>query len=177
MKDILIKLIPEFNLIKDSSLKEKVLRTWEEAIQFGNWKISDLLNLPFALSIKNCPVSLIEHVRGVTQVCSESEKVLKKLYQGKVKINRDYLIAGALLHDIGKLLEYKKKEGTLVKSQLGTLLNHPFSGVILCSKQGIAKEILHIIAFHSKEGEGKRKTIESKILYHADFMNFEMFRP
>jgi len=176
MKNVLIELIPEFNFIEDSILKEKVLRTWEEAIQLGNWEISDLLRFPFALSIKDCPVSLIEHVRGVTQVCSESERALRKFYQDKIKINRDYLLVGALLHDIGKLLEYKKKEGTFIKTQLGTLLNHPFSGVILCSKQGIPKEILHIIAFHSKEGEGQRKTIESKILYHADFMNFEIFR-
>jgi len=116
MKNVLIKLIPEFNFIKDSILKEKVLRTWEEAIQSGNWKISDLLRLPFALSIKDCSVSLIKHVRGVTQVCSESEKVLRKLYQGEIRINRDYLLAGALLHDIGKLLEYKKKEGTFIKT-------------------------------------------------------------
>jgi len=176
MRNVLIELIPEFNFIKDSVLKEKILRTWEEAIQLGNWKISDLLKLPFALSIKDCPVNLIEHVRGVTQICNESEKVLKKFYQGKIKINRDYLLAGALLHDIGKLLEYKKKEGTFIKTQLGILLNHSFSGVILCSKQGITEEILHIIAFHSKEGEGQRKTIESKILHHADFMNFEIYR-
>jgi len=176
MKNFLIELIPEFNFIEGSILKKKVLRTWEEAIQSGNWKISDLLRLPFALSIKDCSVSLIKHVRGVTQVCSESEKVLRKLYQGEIRINRDYLLAGALLHDIGKLLEYKKKEGTFIKTQLGILLNHPFSGVILCSKQGIPEEILHIIVFHSKEGEGQRKTVESKILYHADFMNFEIFR-
>jgi len=175
MKNVLIELIPEFNFIEDSILKEKVLRTWKEAIQLGNWEISDLLRFPFALSIKDCPVSIIEHVRSVTQVCSESEKALRKFYQGKIKINRDYLLVGALLHDIGKLLEYKKKEGTFIKTQLGTLLNHPFSGVILCSKQGIPEEILHIIAFHSKEGEGQRKTVESKILYHADFMNFEIF--
>ena len=175
MRNVLIELIPEFNFIKDSVLKEKVLRTWEEAIQLGNWKIDNLLRLPFALSIKDCPISLIEHVRGVTQVCGESEKVLRKFYQDKIKINRDYLLAGALLHDIGKLLEYKKKKGTFIKSQLDTLLNHPFYGVILCSKQGIPEEILHIVAFHSKEGEGQRKTIESKILYHADFMNFEIF--
>jgi len=176
MKNVLIKLIPEFNFIKDSILKEKVLITWEEAIQLGNWKISDLLRLPFALSIKDCPIGLIEHVSGVTQVCSESEKALRKFYQDKIKIDRDYLLVGALLHDIGKLLEYKRKEGKFVRSKLGTLLNHSFSGVILCSKQGIPEEILHIIAFHSKEGEGQRKTIESKILYHADFMNFEIFR-
>jgi len=175
MKDVLIELIPEFNFIRDSILKEKVLGTWEQAIQLSNWKISDLVKLPFALSIENCPISLIEHVRGVTQTCSESEKVLRKFYPRKIKINRDYLLAGALLHDIGKLLEYKKKEGKFVKSKLGTLLNHSFSGVILCSKQGIPEEILHIIAFHSKEGEGQRKTIESKILHHADFMNFEIF--
>ena len=59
MKNVLIELIPEFNFIKDSILKEKVLRTWEKTIQLSNWKISNLLKLPFALSIKDCPISLI----------------------------------------------------------------------------------------------------------------------
>ena len=36
------------------------------------------------------------------------------------KLNKDYLIAGALLHDVGKLLEYELAEdGTVIKSELG----------------------------------------------------------
>jgi len=177
MKKILMELIPEFNLIEDLTLREKVLKSWDEAIKLGGWKIGTLNRMPFALSIKNCQVSMVEHIRGVTQVCNKAEKVLKEVYKGKIKINHDYLIAGALLHDIGKLLECKEEKGRFIKSKSGLLLRHPFSGVILCYEQGIPEEILHIIAVHSKEGDGIRKTIESKILHYADFMNFGIFLP
>jgi len=34
-------------------------------------------------------------------------------------LNRDILLAGAILHDVGKLLEYEKSRGEFVKSKRG----------------------------------------------------------
>ncbi|WP_369673746.1 HDIG domain-containing metalloprotein, partial [Enterococcus faecium] len=47
---------------------------------------------------------LLQHSLEVTrQVDFDSQEILR---WGKIKLNRDLLIAGALLHDIGKLREY-----------------------------------------------------------------------
>ncbi|MFH1939231.1 MAG: HD domain-containing protein, partial [bacterium] len=102
MKEDLLKFIPEFNLIKDSDLRERVLKVWEIALTAGNWEVKDLQRMPFTLLIDPCPCSMIEHVRGVVNVSVNAAEALQGVYEDKVKINEDYLVAGALLHDIGK---------------------------------------------------------------------------
>jgi putative nucleotidyltransferase with HDIG domain len=177
LKAKLIDLIPEFNLIQNTALREKVLNAWAEAMEMGGWVVEDLAAMPFALSIEKCPVSLQEHVRVVTQTCIHIGKLLSESYNHRIVINMDYLIAGALLHDIGKLFEITREKGKFRKSRSGFLLRHPFSGVAHCYKHGIPEEILHIIALHSKEGEGAERTTEAIILHHADFVNFETIKP
>jgi len=176
MKEDLLKSIPEFNLIKDSDLKEKVLKVWDIALTTGGWKVSDLQRMPFTLLIDSCPCSIIEHIRGVVNVSIGAAKALQSIYKNKVKINEDYLVAGALLHDIGKLVEYKEENRKFVQSNLGKLVRHPISGVGLCYSQGIPEEVMHIIASHSWEGDRSERTPEAIIVHHADFTNFEQFK-
>jgi len=176
MKEDLLKFIPEFNLIKDPDLKEKVLKIWEIALAAGGWEVSDLQRMPFTLLIETCPCSIIENIRGVVNVSVNAAEALRSIYEDKVKINDDYLVAGALLHDIGKLVEYKEGDGKFVQSNLGKLVRHPISGVGLCYSQGIPEEIMHIIASHSWEGDRSKRTPEASIVHHADFTNFEQFK-
>lgn len=175
MKEDLLKFIPEFNLIKDSDLKEKVLKVWDIALKAGNWEAKDLQRMPFTLLIDPCPCTMVEHIRGVVNVSIEAAKALQSIYQDKIKINEDYLIAGALLHDIGKLVEYKEENGRFIQSNLGKLVRHPISGVGLCYSQDIPEEVMHIIASHSWEGDRCKRTSEAIIVHHADFTNFEQF--
>ena len=175
MKEDLLKFIPEFNLIKDSDLKEKVLKVWEIALKAGNWEAKDLQRMPFTLLIDPCPCTMVEHIRGVVNVSIEAAKALQSIYQDKIKINEDYLIAGALLHDIGKLVEYKEENGRFIQSNGGKLVRHPISGVGLCYSQDIPEEVMHIIASHSWEGDRCKRTSEAIIVHHADFTNFEQF--
>jgi len=176
MQDKLVALIPEFNLIKDKKLREKVLAVWERAIKLGGWKVEDLSRMPFTLLIESSPITMVEHIRGVVQVAYKAEQALREVYGDKIKINHDHLIAGALLHDVGKMLEFAEENGNFKKSYYGRLLRHPFSGVALCYEEGIPPEVLHIIAVHSKEGEGAKRTTEAIILHHADFINFEWLK-
>jgi putative nucleotidyltransferase with HDIG domain len=175
MKEDLLKFIPEFNLIKDSDLKEKVLKVWDIALKAGNWEAKDLQRMPFTLLIDPCPCTMVEHIRGVVNVSIEAAKALQSIYQDKIKINEDYLIAGALLHDIGKLVEYKEENGRFIQSNWGKLVRHPISGVGLCYSQDIPEEVMHIIASHSWEGDRSKRTPEAIIVHHADFINFEQF--
>jgi CRISPR/Cas system-associated endonuclease Cas3-HD len=83
------------------------------------------------------------------------------------------LVAGSILHDVGKLLEYRKTGKGYVKSHMGSLLRHPFSGQALAYKHDVPPEVLHMIAYHSKEGDLGKRTVEAIIIHHADFVNFE----
>lgn len=174
MKAKLLEILPEFNLIKDNALKEKTLEVWEDAMKLGGWDVSDLSKIPFTLLIPDCKVCFLDHVRGVTHVSVEGAKFLGNLY--KKNLDMEFVVSGALLHDIGKLLEYKKEGGKFVKSKCGENLRHPFSGASLAFKHGIPDEICHIIAVHSKEGDHGKRSPEAWIIHHADFMNFQILK-
>jgi putative nucleotidyltransferase with HDIG domain len=173
MKNEIINLIPEINQINNEDLKKKVISVWEEAIKQGGWKIEDMEKIPFTLLIPDCKVNLIEHTRAVTQTALEMAKVILKFYKEKVKIDFDLLLAGGILHDVGKLLEYASGEGKITKSKTGKLLRHPFSGSALAYKHGLPDEVVHMIATHAKEGDGGYRSIEAMIVHYADFINFE----
>jgi putative nucleotidyltransferase with HDIG domain len=101
---------------------------------------------------------------------------MAETYGPRLDINRDHLLAGALLHDVGKLLEFREEGGAFVKSELGRMLRHPFSGAALAYELGLPPAVVHVVATHAREGEGARATPEAIIIHHADFMNFEPFK-
>ncbi len=171
------KIIPEINLIEDNKLREKVITIWNEAIKYRGWTKELLLNIPFTLLAENVKIGFLEHVRTVCLLCIANYDVLEKMHGERgTKVNKDYLIAGALLADVGKLLEYEIKDGKSIKSDYGKYIRHPFSGVGLAFKHDIPEEIMHIIATHSKEGVGEKRSPESIIFHHCDFVDFELIK-
>lgn len=176
-KENLLKLMPEFNLIENQTLRENTIAVWIEATNYRNWTAEELLRIPFTLLADNVKITYLEHVRTVCQMCVACDKVLTEAYgERKTPVNRDYLVAGALLADVGKLYEYDKKDGRVVKSKHGEYLRHPFSGVGLCFKYEIPEEVMHIVAVHSKEGDHFKRSPEAIILHHADFIDFDLVK-
>ncbi len=173
MKTEITELFPEIKQIKDEDLRDRVVSTWEEAIEKGGWRIDELETVPFTLLIPECKIDLIAHTRAVTQTALQIASVLSEFYKEKVEINIDFLIAGGILHDVGKILEYAKDGDKVVKSRGGKLLRHPFSGAALAYKHGLPEEVIHIIATHAKEGDGGYRSTEAMIIHYADYINFE----
>jgi putative nucleotidyltransferase with HDIG domain len=173
MKAEIKKLFPEIAQIQDGDLEDRVLSCWEEAIQKGGWKVNELGAIPFTLLIPDCRIDLIAHTRAVTQTAIKVAGVLKDFYKDKVKISLDILIAGGILHDVGKIIEYAKGVDKVEKSRAGKLLRHPFSGAALAYKHGLPEEVIHIIATHAREGDGGYRSVEAVIIHYADFINFE----
>jgi putative nucleotidyltransferase with HDIG domain len=172
VRDEIRKVLPEVDEIQDKGLRDKVLATWEAALARGGWKPADIARMPFTL-LKPVKISFADHVRSVTKICIAVSDTFDDIYKGELKLKRDVLIAGALLHDVGKLLEVEEKDGKFQKSKDGALVRHPFSGVALADVQGLPAEVLHIIGVHSKEGDHGKRTAEAIILHLADFMNFD----
>ena len=174
---LVLKLLPEVDLIKDENLKNKVIACWCEAIDFRGWTEELLLNIPFTLLAENVKISFIDHVRAVCRMCVACDEVLDEMHgDKKTPVNRDYLIAGALLADVGKLLEYEIVDGKPIKSDYGKHIRHPFSGVGLAFKHDLPSEVMHVIATHSKEGAGEKLLPESIIFSHADFIDFDLVK-
>jgi putative nucleotidyltransferase with HDIG domain len=173
MKVEIRKLFPEIEQIRDRDLQDRVVTCWEEAMEKGGWKIEDLKSIPFTLLIPDCSINIIVHTRAVTQSAIKMAGVLKEFYKDEVDIDSDLLIAGAILHDVGKILEYARIEGKVGKSRTGMLLRHPFSGAALAYKNGLPEEVIHMIATHAREGDGGYRTTEAVIIHYADFINYE----
>jgi len=177
MKDQLLKLIPEFNEIRNEDLRNKTIAAFALAIEKGGWTPDDLAKIPFTLLIKDTNVSFLEHTRAVTNVCMGMARALTPIYGPRMPIDWDVLVSGAILHDVGKLLEYKKEGGAYMKSANGKLLRHPFSGVQVATLAGLPDTVVHIIAVHAHEGDSGKRTTEGILLHHADFTTFEPLKP
>jgi len=172
VREELRMILPEIELIKDEALQEKVLATWEEALRRGGWEPRDIERMPFTLA-KKVKINFAQHVRSVTRICLAVAETFDEIYKGKLSLDHDTLLAGALLHDVGKLLEMEEEDGVFRKSADGKLVRHPFSGVALADANGLPAEVLHIIGTHSKEGDPYKRIPEAIILHYADFMNFD----
>ena len=177
MSDLVLRLLPEINLIEDEVLRGKVVACWAEAIEFRGWTEDLLRSIPFTLLADNVSIPFIDHVRAVCLMCVACDDVLVRVHEDRrTPVNRDYLVAGAMLADVGKLLEFEIIDGQAVKSDYGKHIRHPFSGVGLAFKHGLPSEVMHIIATHSKEGAGEKRLPESIIFHHADFIDFELVK-
>lgn len=176
MRKELQEIFPEFMLIKNEDLRQKALAVWEEAVQIGDWTLSDLQDLAFTVHIVDCPVNIIEHIRSVTRISLDSARILSQHNGGTFQIDYDVLVCGCLLHDVGKLLEYQKDDSGVVTSRCGKLLRHPFTGAGLAMRHNLPDEVVHMIAVHAGEGDSGYRSPEAVILHHADFMNFDSIR-
>jgi len=164
-KEIESIFLKELQLIKNQDLKNKVIMAWKEASDRGKWNSLD--DAPFTLLIENSG-KLTDHTKRIT--------ILAKtvLDNREEKLNQDYLIAGALLHDVGKLLEYEFVNGKYVKSEFGKKFRHPVSGALLAKELGIPDEVVFIIYAHSHEGDELKRSPEAIIVNHCDFIDFEI---
>jgi len=177
MKELVLRLLPEIKQISDATLRDKVIACWEEAIKFRGWTEELLRGMPFTLLADNVNITFIDHVRAVCLMCIACDDVLDKVHgTNKTPINRDYLIAGAMLADVGKLMEFEIIDGKPVKSDYGKHIRHPFSGVGLAFKHDVPSEVMHVIATHSKEAAGEKRRPESIVFHHTDFIDFELVK-
>jgi hypothetical protein len=177
MQNEIVAAIPELSLIQDAGLREKVIAVWGEALKSAGFSVAEMKNVPFALLGDQASITLLERVRAVCRTCVAIADSLVASYGKRLTVDKDVLVAGALLADVGKLLEYeRRKDGTLRKAPRSELLRHPFTGVGLAFRQGIPIEVMHVVAVHSKEGDYVRRSTEAVIYHHADFTNFELVR-
>jgi putative nucleotidyltransferase with HDIG domain len=172
------KLWPEVKWIKDDRLQNNTALTWKLALERSVLSSYDLQEIPFTLLAgPDLKVSFMDHKRSVVHIARESGLKILEFYKDELPVNMDVLIAGAILADVGKLLEYElDKEGKAVQSSYGKYIRHPFSGVSLAEECNIPPEVCHIIATHAGEGDMVKRSTEAYIVHHADFMTFLPFK-
>jgi putative nucleotidyltransferase with HDIG domain len=170
------RLWPELEWIADADLRERVERTWLRAFELSPLTPGDLDRIPFTLLVPNCPTSFMAHKRCVVHIARKSAEAMREFMGHALAIDMDVVIAGAILADVGKLLEYENVGGKTRQSRRGELLRHPFTGVALAMDCGVPDAVCHIIASHAAEGDLVKRSTEAIIVHHADFMAYEPFK-
>jgi len=173
------ELFPELNEIMNEELQNKVVESLVKAINLGGWTDKDLQFIPATLLIpelisedQTAKITLVDHIRAVTQMCIATYKAYVGLGLGD-KLNRDELIAAALLHDVGKFIEYEKDStGNIVQTAEGMLIRHPAMGLELVSEFKLPLIVRQAIIFHSKEGDKINRLPEVDIVHRVDFLCF-----
>lgn len=172
-------LFPNLMDITDASLRDNVAAVWSEALTTGcggkGWTTDELRAVPFTLLAGDIDLRYIEHLNSCCKQTIAIASVLGEVFGDRIPIDLDVLIAGSLLADVGKPLEFDKDaNGNVIKGHFGQMLRHPFSGVAMCYKHNIPAEVMHIVATHSHEGDKVDRSIESIIFHHADFVDFDI---
>ena len=172
------ELWPELAWIDDQKLQEATTKTWELALERSVLTIEDLNRIPFTLLAgPDLQVSFMAHKRCVVHVAKESALKMIDFFGDELPINLDVVIAGAILADVGKLLEYElDQDGKSYQGTYGKYLRHPFSGVSLAELCCVPPEVCHIISAHAGEGNLVKRSTEAYIVHHADFMTFLPFK-
>ena len=176
MNAIVTELWPELEWISNRDLREKVAATWERALEESPLNADDLNSIPFTLLIPDCPITFMEHKRCVVHIARKSAEAMREFLGRALPIDMDTVIAGAILADVGKLLEYEKVDGKCRQSERGRYLRHPFTGVALAMECRVPDAVCHIIAAHAAEGDLVKRSTEATIVHHADFMSYLPFK-
>lgn len=163
------KLVELAGLIADDGLREKVLA-------FLRDPPTDL-DQP-ALPVGVCPAGayqhhsyrggLVEHTLSVVKLCMSLCDVVEEQYGGRV--DRDLVLAGAVLHDIMKVYCYEETGGGGFRtSEFGGLVDHLSLMIAEMYKRGLPFDLVHVVAgHHGDAGPTKPKTLEALIVSVAD---------
>ena len=176
LRDEVERIWPELQWIENEDLREKTTDCWVRAFELSPLEPADLEVIPFTLKVPDCPVSFMAHKRLVVHISRDAALKTLEFCGGALAIDLDTVIAGAILADVGKLLEYESAPGGgTTQSARGKYLRHPFTGVSLAMECGLPDAVTHIIATHAGEGNLVARTTEAWIVHHADFMTYEPF--
>lgn len=159
--------------IESAQLRKQVVATWVRGAAAWD-SVEELRKMPFTLLTDTHGIDFIAHVRAVTVGAMGLGRAQQEQYDRlPYQINFDYLVAGGLLHDVGKLLEFEPDgDGGFRKSHRGRCARHPISGAILAAQERVPEEIVNIIACHAKEGDGRPQRVETVLVHQADFAVF-----
>ena len=165
----------QLDQISDPDIRGKVVQAWLIGCERGGWEsVDDLKKMPFTLLTDTHGVNFIEHTIAVTDGAvalanAQTETYAKMPYE----IDMDRLVAGGILHDVGKLLEIEPDgSGGYRKSRSGMCARHPISGAILTAEVGLSEEIVNTVGCHAKEGDGRPQVVETVLIHQADFATF-----
>ncbi len=173
------EMMAELNTIIEEDIDDKYLKSLLEHFFSDGEFFRRFVLAPAARTIHHNYVSgLLEHTLEVVIFCRHQAA----LYPDKIRL--DLLLTGALLHDIGKIEEYRQESLSFEFTDRGKLIGHISIGKEMLDKKinGFADfpphlllELEHMMLTHHGNREWGSpevpKTIHAFALYHADLLS------
>ena len=112
----------------------------------------------------------LDHTIMVVKIALSMAEDLEKAYNAKP--NKDHIIAGALLHDVGKVFLIKRegKEWAFT----GCHMDHADLSAQILYAHEFPEEVVHIVASHGGDQgfpAAQPRTLEAILVTHADFID------
>lgn len=153
---------PEIEQIKDTTLRDAVVDIWQELWSQSTW--TDFDTVPTSPEI---PYPTRPHNQCVVTMSLAVADAFERFHG--VKINRDHLIAAAVLQDASKVVEYRPgPDGKAEFSELGKTYPHAFWCAHLALQKGVPDAVVHILLTHTPQAPKFPSSLEGKILYYVD---------
>jgi 3'-5' exoribonuclease len=144
-----------------------------------------LLNDEFLPRFANSPAARGMHhayIGGLLEHTLSMAAIATTLAQHYPHVNKDLLISGTLLHDMGKAIEYTMEE-SFEYSEDGRLVGHIVRAIVMVEKaaaeldfpENDLRHLIHLIASHHGTREWGSpvvpKTIEAILLHQLDLLD------
>ena len=173
LRQQILEELPEIAEITEQHLKSGAIEAWAYAIAHSSF--SSIREIPPA---GNPGVQearrgdQTDHLRGVTRLAIGIAREMQAAYP-ELEIDLDIIIAGGLLHDVGKAWEFdpeRRQRWAAQQKRFGRpSIRHPAMGAHICLTVGLPEEIAHIAMAHSGEGELLVRSLECMIVHQADY--------
>src|SRR5262245_3007255 len=151
--------LPELDLIGSAELRRAVAEIWVECWQESGWdRLEDAPKSPS----EPARLSLVRHTRGVTRLALAMAETARDTY--RVGFDRDRLVAGALLHDVSKLVEWEPGPAGTVATRRGTLVQHGVYAAHKAWQHDLPDVLVHIIVSHSEQSARPPATWECELV-------------
>ncbi len=161
------ELLPEIALIADAALRDAVRDIWLSCWQESAWE--RLEDVP-----KNVDVGqrrLVPHTRSVARFALQAADTMGDVHG--IRVDRDVLLAGALLHDVSKLWEYEPgpTASGAVRSTAGELIQHGVYGAFLAWTHALPLALVHLVLSHTHSSRTRPQTQEALIIHYVDYLD------
>ena len=153
--------LPEVDLITDPKVRAGVIAVWEHFWQESRW--DDLAVMPVYPDV---PKPHLPHNRAVVALALAAADVFERFHG--VVVDRDTLVAAALLQDASKLVETQPIPGGSELTDIGRAYPHAFWAAHQALLEGLPEAVCRIVLTHTPYSTRFPDSLEGKILYWVD---------
>ncbi|WP_406629968.1 HD domain-containing protein [Amycolatopsis sp. WGS_07] len=168
--DLVREVLPEVGEIVRKDLRDSVLEVWVRAWRSSAWQ--RLSDVPKSVDLPRRR-TLAVHTRAVARMAAQMADTVAELHE--VPVDRDAVLAIALLHDVCKIREFEPAPGGGGQwSEVGRRFQHGFLGAHWMLEAGMDEDLVHAVIAHTPHSSVLPQTQEAVIVHYADFADSDV---